>query len=120
MLRPEVLLTASLITAGAVGGVIYSWPSSAPDETPIEVVKEEETRAETDLEPRGLSLTLDDSTELDADPVPTEAMELGDRLLLGGNYIGAYQQYDKIKPKASGVESRGYDPYATSASKFCY
>ncbi len=102
MFRMKVWLTASLITAGVVGGVVFNWPGSEPlinRESPIEnQVDSNQLRQKEGLP---LSSQLAESTEssnqeesllvdLDIDHI-----QKGDQYLVVGNFDGAHREYAK-------------------------
>ncbi len=111
MSRYQSLLIAALLTTGVVGGLIYNWPFVATENesgsADAEVAQNGTEGLPSRGEPRGLTLneislqTSDAETaantetaaklNLDLDPI-----QQGDRLLLGGNAIGAYKQYQRI------------------------
>ena len=99
MFRAEVWLTALLLATGTVGGVMYNWPEPEVEKTveaPVAPSKQEE-------QSRGLSLIADRSQQAQPTaPLELDPLRLGDRLLLGGNFIGAYQQYSKLQNQSSG------------------
>ena len=97
-----MLWTVALLTTGTVGGVLYNWPAREL-EANLAGAAQVEAAPKPKQEPsRGLSLTSIGPKETPPDPIELEPLRLGDRLLLGGNHIGAYQQYGKLKNQTSG------------------
>ncbi len=104
MFRAEALWTAALLTTGMVGGVIYNWPSQTSQPPVTDDVTGAKTDPSSRVHERGLSLMADRSSDLSStDSVQLDPLRLGDRLLLGGNYIGAYQQFAKLHKQTSGT-----------------
>lgn len=102
VLRVEVLWIAALLTTGTVGGLVYNWPQHDVETNMIGTSRETKPEANANKQSRGLSLTSAAPRKPPPLPIETEPLRMGDRLLLGGNFIGAYQQYEKLKNAASG------------------
>ncbi|QDV44288.1 hypothetical protein Enr13x_41520 [Stieleria neptunia] len=134
MFRAEVLWISVFLAIGAVGGLVYNWPSE-PDvdvESPValepapavegggdvaaEPLGSEEIGATGDAEavvredPQGVladpgtvSGIWNDAgpTSQRSQPIDFGVLELGDRLLLGGNSIGAVKHYSKLWQQAN-------------------
>lgn len=129
--RAEIVWITVFLTVGAIGGLVYNWPSSTEDpaaqsidETidPADVLAEQSDEIddtwpftdETRENPQSPTVQESESqTDLAADPIDdvwseisppmkrtqkidSAVVELGDRLLLGGNYEGAMKHYQKL------------------------
>ncbi|MGB7346355.1 MAG: tetratricopeptide repeat protein [Pirellulaceae bacterium] len=105
MYRSHTLWTAALLTTGVAGGLIYNWSSFWSDDAAAEVSVEVDTTTieglpSEDLK-RGLTVTdvsvKANATTIDKAPaIEMDSINQGDRLLLGGNTTGAYQQYKRF------------------------
>ncbi len=103
--RYQTILIAALLTIGVVGGLVYNWPFSATENesttSSAAASQEPDEGLPPDEEPRGLTLTEVSSQTPNAEEAANLNLDLdpirqGDRLLLGGNAIGAYKQYQRI------------------------
>ncbi len=100
MIRAEVWWTIALLATGTVGGLVYNWPAQGVEKPVIANVEVAKTSAESTAHSRGFSLT-DERPEQAVTSIDLDSLRLGDRLLLGGNFIGAYQQYSKLQKQAT-------------------
>jgi tetratricopeptide (TPR) repeat protein len=123
--RAEALGIAILLVIGAVGGLLYNWPRSGspppaqdlPDaETVSNSITDDaqpstrirSTRQSLQPSPSNLpqssklqsSSLPDESSRTNSPPVDLTAIEMGDQLLLGGNYLGAIEHYEKLARRA--------------------
>ncbi len=97
MFRPEALWIAALLTTGVAGALVYNWPAGSPPTSDPLRVDGVENVAEEPLDARGLSLIADKLNESRSDStLNLDSMQTGDRYLIGGNYIGAYEQYSQL------------------------
>ncbi|NND98990.1 MAG: hypothetical protein HKN47_16870 [Pirellulaceae bacterium] len=101
MFRAEAWWTIALILTGAVGGLVYNWPAGATEQDSQSTIRQTAQHPDLIDESRGLTLTTEnrhDATRVA--PVQLESLRTGDRFLSGGNYIGAYQHYTKIRKQS--------------------
>ncbi|TWU02157.1 hypothetical protein [Stieleria varia] len=97
MFRPEALWIAALLTAGVVGALAYNWPSRVDSPLHVGELNQTSEQTERELPSRGLSLIADKLNENRTDKnLDLDALQTGDRYLVGGNYVGAYQQYQQL------------------------
>ncbi|MEO1530038.1 MAG: tetratricopeptide repeat protein [Planctomycetota bacterium] len=122
MFRSQVLWTSLFIAIGLVGGVVYNWPSSDDPEAMDQDVEVQQTKGESPVDEGGFSLEdpraagddeitnrplLDELSDEERSPIVASAerdgLRDGDRLLTGGNFIGAYNQYEKQQREAGQI-----------------
>jgi tetratricopeptide (TPR) repeat protein len=104
--RAELWWTAALIATGMVGGAVYNWPAAVSDRAVDEVADQPQDALKTSQQSQGFSLTgqLPAAPTNDSAPIELDSLRVGDRLLSGGNFIGAYQQYLKLQKQAGAAE----------------
>ncbi|QDT11878.1 tetratricopeptide repeat protein [Planctomycetes bacterium K23_9] len=101
MFRTPAFWTVALLATGAVGGLIYNWPRIVPSDATSQSASEtdESTNEGSPSEDssRGFTLTqVSTKDKAELSPLELDPLFQGDRLLLGGNAIGAYQQYNRL------------------------
>lgn len=129
MFRAEVLWISAFLAIGAVGGLVYNWPATTDADTeivadvpPIPQATDQPKEQEFDP-PAAIDADMRDNPQPAVDtsdgdptaaiwsevrpevqrsqPIDFGVLELGDRLLKGGNSIGAFQHYSKLWQQAN-------------------
>ncbi|PAY17000.1 hypothetical protein CKO51_23475 [Rhodopirellula sp. SM50] len=129
--RAEVLWISVFLAIGAVGGLVYNWPSDPEVDVEPPVAVEPAPAVEVDADAGAEPPGNEGSAALEPDlgenpqaaladpdavsgiwndagpaskrsqPIDFGVLELGDRLLLGGNSIGAVKHYSKLWQQAN-------------------
>lgn len=96
---------AALLLTGAVGGAAIMYPTRiAADPSDVQASNDESDSDSTAAE-QGLSLIPESVPEPVLMSGPQfDSLKTGDRFLLGGNYVGAYNQYSKLLADSSTQE----------------
>ncbi len=107
MFRAEAISTAILIAIGSIGGLVYNLPVQLPQEGGVissqasEQSKPESPAGGPRLAPRGNTLDTEKLVSRQS-LVDLQALNIGDQLLTGGNFIGAHQHYLKLQASITG------------------